>query len=133
MSNDTIKNLTNALSELTIISDGSVELDEGAFWSNAPEEVTPEVVTAVRQYESDYIVSSAKALGSAAETYLKDNPDADLVSGTFHMGPGVEVNHSLHKNAEDGEWSMVSGVERTLTGEELLSGAQAEISRMLVG
>jgi len=131
MSKEIIEKLQAAISDNITIDDGAVEVDDGVFWGNAPEGVTPEVVETVRKYESDYVVASAKALGTAAEGWLKDNPDDDLVCGTFRMGPGVEVNHSIHN--VDGDWQMVSGVERQLTGEQLLSEAQAEVSRLLVG
>lgn len=85
---------------LTINKDGIGEIKGDPYHDNMPEDLTPEIATKVRDYNTTFIAGTGLAFGNAAIAAMASNKKLDSLEMKFPAGGKDSVVHSITRESQ---------------------------------
>lgn len=79
---------------------GVIESSSDTYFENLPEGLTPELIKAKSDYDSNYIAAGSHAVGEAGLKILAANKELDKVTGTAAMGYKDSLNVTVYRQKE---------------------------------
>lgn len=122
-------------------ADGVVTETTTNYVNNLPENITPEIDTAVTQYRQQFVAGSALAVGQLAADALAGNKKLDVVTAELGMSGGDVTRHSVTRSkdfpyTQDGERHVRTIVGAMRSEVDVKGGhnsGQLKIARQMVG
>lgn len=111
------------------------------YMKNLPENITPEHVEALSEYNTNFPAASLVAVGNLTTEAMSKNKKLSVVTAEIAMGPKDVVRHAIHRSKD---FSFGSGADRktttkigaTTTEIDVKGGhnsGQLKIARQMVG